>query len=210
MLSFVGVIDYVKEDSMKTRRALGFLTACLLLLQAGVADAASPKPLERFTCFAVNMTGMGKGGAAGMVQIAINRWSTEAERDALRGTLVTKGPDALLSALQKTKPPVGYMRLPNTRGWDLYFARDIRKPDGSRQIILASDRYITFGEAASSSRSMQYQFTVIDIRFDAEGKGTGELAGAAKVSLNKETNLIEIENYSARPVDLINVKVDKP
>jgi hypothetical protein len=123
---------------------------------------------------------------------------------------VEKGPDALLKALQKTKPRVGFMRLPNTRGWDLYFARDIRRPDGTRQVLLASDRYISFQEVRSSTRSLKYQFTVIDIRFDAEGKGTGELAGAAMVSVNKETNSIEIENYGARPVDLINVKSEKP
>ncbi|MGH9364301.1 MAG: hypothetical protein ACRD1B_03420, partial [Thermoanaerobaculia bacterium] len=58
-------------------------------------------------------------------------------------------------------------------------------------------------------RSLDYDFTIVDIRFDAEGKGTGQLAGAAKVSYNAKTNHIEIENYGARPIDLINVKVDK-
>lgn len=191
---------------MRTKRAMGVLAVCLLLLQAGGAAAASKKPLERFTCFAANMT----QGKAGVVQIQIDRWSTDAERDMLRTTLREKGPDALLKALQGIKPRVGFMRLPNTRGWDLYFARDIKREDGTRQVILASDRYIAFGEAMSSTRSMQYRFTIIDIRFDTEGKGTGELSAAAKVSINPKTNTLEIENYGAQPTDLINVKSEKP
>jgi hypothetical protein len=192
---------------MKTRSALG--AACLVLLQTGVADAADNKPIERFTCFAANLSNTGpKGG--GIIEISIERWSMDAEREALRGTLIDKGPDALLAALQKIKPRVGFMRRPTSLAWDLYYAREVKREDGTRQIILASDRPITFREVANSTRSKDYAFTIIDIRFDAEGKGTGELAPAAKVTFNKATNHIEIESYASRPIDLINVKSEKP
>lgn len=193
---------------MRVRSVPGVVAACLVLLQAGVADAADMKPVERFTCFAANMTGAGKPGTS-IIQITIERWSTDAEREALRGTLIDKGPDALLSALQKIKPRIGFMRMSDTLAWDLYYAREVKREDGTRQIILASDRRIGFREAVNHARTMDYQFTVIDIRFDAEGKGTGELAPAAKVTYNVKTNHIEIENYSARPLDLINVKSEK-
>jgi hypothetical protein len=194
---------------MKNRSAPGVLAACLVLLRSGLAEAADIKPVERFTCFAANMTGMGKPGTS-VVQITVERWSTDDERERLRTTLIEKGPDALLVALQKTKPRVGFMRMPNTLGWDLYYARDIKRDDGTRQVILASDRPIGFREVANQTRSKNYAFTIVDIRFDAEGKGTGELAPAAKVTFNAKTNHIEIENYSARPLDLINVKSEKP
>jgi hypothetical protein len=191
---------------MRHKGLVQILAAFLLTVGSGNAGAESAKPVERFTAFAVNMT----GGGSGVVQIAIERWSTEAERDMLKKTLVEKGPDALLGTLQKIRPRVGYMRLPNTLGWDLYFARDIRREDGTRQVILATDRPVSFAEARRSTRSLQYDFTLVDIRFDASGKGKGELAAAARVKVNEKTNAIEIENYGARPVDLINVKSEKP
>jgi hypothetical protein len=194
---------------MKTRSAQCVVVACLGLLWVSVADAAGQKEIERFTCFAANLSDTGRAGA-GLIEIGIERWSTDAEREALRGTLIDKGPDALLSALQKIKPRVGYMRRPSSLAWDLYYAREVKREDGTRQIILASDRPIAFREVVNSTRSEQYAFTIIDIRFDAEGKGTGQLAGAAKVSFNKTTNHIEIESYGSRPIDLINVKSSKP
>ncbi len=191
---------------MRIKTLVSILGAFLVTLGSSVSSADSAKTIEQFTAFAVSMG----AGASGVVQIAIERWSTDAERDMLKSTLGEKGPDALLGALQKIRPRAGYMRLPNTLGWDLYFARDIRREDGTRQVILATDRPISFAEARRSTRSLQYDFTLVDIRFDKSGKGKGELAAAAKLTINKKTNAIEIENYGARPVDLINVKSEKP
>ncbi len=195
---------------MKIRGITCVLAVCLLLLQAGVADAAKAKTIARFTCVAVNQSGSGRTGNSGFVNIVIERWSTDAEREMLRGTLIDKGSDALLSAVQKIRPRVGYIKLPNTVGWDLSYARDVQRDDGTRQVILATDRPIAFGEVTQNTRSLKYDFTIVDIRFDAEGKGKGELAGAALVTYNQKTNSVEIENYSSRPIDLINVKVEKP
>ena len=158
----------------------------------------------------MNQSGSGRTGNSGFVNIVIERWSTDAEREMLRGTLIDKGPDALLSAVQKIRPRAGYIKLPNTVGWDLAYARDVQREDGTRQIIIASDRPIAFGEVTQNTRSLKYYFTIVDIRFDAEGKGKGELAGAALVTYNQKTNCVEVENYSSRPIDLINVKVEKP
>jgi hypothetical protein len=191
---------------MRIKTLVIILAAFLVTLGAGVAAAEDAKPIERFKAFAVNMG----SGNSGLVQIAIERWSTDAERDMLKKTLAEKGADALLGTLQKIRPRTGYMRLPNTRGWDLYFARDVRREDGTRQVTLGTDRPISFAEARRSTRSMQYQFTLVDIRFDASGKGKGTLSTAAKLTINKKTNAIEIENFDARPVDLINVASEKP
>ena len=57
---------------------------------------------------------------------------------------------------------------------------------------------------------MQYQFTLIEIHLDKNGKGDGKLVPAAKVSWDKATKKIEIENYNALPVDLTKVTAVKP
>jgi hypothetical protein len=57
---------------------------------------------------------------------------------------------------------------------------------------------------------MQYQFTLIEIRLDKDGKGDGKLVNAAKVTWNADLKKIEVENYNALPVDLLSVTVKKP
>jgi len=188
------------------RRGLGVvLLSALAVAAPSSSQAQKVKPVERFTCFAAAM-GRGKSG---VVQIVIERWSTEEERELLKGTLMQKGPDALLAALQSVKPRVGYMRTPNTMGWDLYYARSTQNPDGTRRVFLATDRRIAFGEAMNQTRSMQYDFTLVEIHFDKDGKGEGKLSLAVKVEVDPKTQQIELENYDTRPVDLLDVRVDK-
>lgn len=191
---------------MRLRLALVVLGALILPLASAPAAAEKAKPIETFTCFAASLG----TGRAGVVEITIERWSTDEEREMLLTTLQEKGPDALLSALEKIRPPVGYMRTPNSLGYDLFYARNNPQPDGGRNVILATNRRVAFREAANSTRSMEYQFTLVEIHIDKNGKGEGKMVPAAKVSWDAKLKKIEIENYSAQPVDLINVKAKTP
>ena len=182
-------------------------TAALSLWAVGSAvevRAAAP-PLERLEATTVNMSNIGRPGAD-RVEIVIERWSSEHDRDALISTLKDKGSDAMLSALQKL-PRVGYIRRGGggTIGWDLHFARERKLEDGGRQIVVATDRPMSFWEAAHRPRSADYDFTLADIRFDGDGKGVGKLTVAAKISVNKE-GAIEIENFATEPVRLTDVR----
>jgi hypothetical protein len=167
-------------------------------------DAAAP--IETFTATAVNMSGVGRPGVS-TVDIVIERWSTDGERDRLVAVLKEKGPDALLEALRRM-PRVGYIRTPGRIGWDLHFARDIKREDG-RQVVAATDRPMSFWEASRRPRSADYDFTLFDIRFDADGKGTGKLAVAAKVDYNEKTQTVEIEDFGIEPVRLTEVRSKK-
>ena len=167
-------------------------------------EAQSRRPIERLLATSVNMSNVGRPNP-GRIEIVIERWSSERERDELIATLKDKGSDALLKHLQKL-PRVGYIRDANGRsvGWDLHFARERKLEDGSRQIVLATDRPISAWEAMNRPRSMDYDFTVADIRFDGDGKGVGKLTVAAKISVNKD-GAIEIENFANEPVRLTEV-----
>lgn len=57
---------------------------------------------------------------------------------------------------------------------------------------------------------MDYQFTLIELRLDATGKGEGKLVPAAKVTWDRDKKALEIENYNALPVELLSVKSEKP
>ena len=81
------------------------------------------------------------------------------------------------------------------------------QPEGGRRIVIATDRYIGFNEARNQPRTIDYPFTLFEIRVDKAGEGQGKMAVATKISFDKKKNAIELENYSSEPVRLNNVKV---
>jgi hypothetical protein len=181
------------------------LVALLSVASSSVTVEAQKRPIERLLATSVNMSNVGSTNA-GRIEIVIERWSSERERDELIATLKDKGSDALLDKLQKM-PRVGYIRDANgaSIGWDLHFARERKLDDGGRQIVLATDRPISAWEAFNRPRSSEYEFTLADIRFDGDGKGVGKLAVAAKITTHPTTGAIEIENFASEPVRLTEV-----
>jgi hypothetical protein len=127
--------------------------------------------------------------------------------DKLRAVLVEGGGEKLLDALQDVKPRAGYISTSTSLGWDLQFARQIPYGDGARRIILATDRPMSFFELRNQPRSRDYEFLLVEIRLNKNGVGEGKLAGAAKVSYDADTRVMEIENYGIEPVRLTKVEV---
>lgn len=167
----------------------------------------TPTPLT-LTGVAVNMNSTRPAAGASRVEIKIERWSLDQERQELVDALLDRGADQLLAALQET-PRVGYIRTPDSVAWDLRYARETVAPDGSRRIILGTDRRMTFWELSRHTRSSNYPFSVIEIRLDKNGKGDGRMSIATKVTADRERNWIELENFSAQPVLLKNVEVER-
>jgi hypothetical protein len=186
----------------------GLIAVCVVTAAAAVAShgtALAAKPIEHLTAFAVDMSNLASRTRAGTIDIVINRWSTDEERDRLLSTLREGGTDRLLRELQKIKDPAGYIRTPTSIGYPLRFARQIPTPEGGKRIIIATDRYVSFLEASTQPRSVDYPFMLVDIRMGADGKGMGKLLPLAKVTAN-EDHMVEIENYASEPVRLTEVR----
>lgn len=182
---------------------VGVVIACVIA-GAIFAGAQTNDTPERFTAFAVNMGTPGRPSAT-PVDVAINRWSTDAERDKLITVLMEQGQDKLLDTLQKM-PRVGYIRTPDSIGYDLHFARHTPLPDGGERVVIATDRYITFWEAANRPRSIEYPFTFIELHVGPNGQGEGKMSLATKVIADRDTKTIVLENYSTQPVLLESVR----
>jgi hypothetical protein len=176
----------------------------LLLAVALGFSRASAQTAERFTAAAINMN----NGAAGTIEIVVNRWSTDAERDRLMSVMLERGPDKLLDALQDL-PRVGYFRTPDSIGWDVHFARRTPGADGGERVTLVTDRRIGFWEASRQPRSVDYPFTVIELRLNRDGEGQGKMSVATKIIADKDNNIITLENYDLQPVQLTNVKRER-
>lgn len=141
---------------------------------------------------------------AGIVEIDVDRWSSDQERDSLLDVLRTKGENSLLSSLQETKR-VGFIRTPDRLGWDLHYASETPTDDGGKDIVIATDRPIRFWEAANLTRTTRYPFTIIQIHLGKDGKGEGRMSVATKLSMSKDGKTLELENYSTQPVILEQV-----
>ena len=191
-------------------RKLVALAVVAGFLLAGPAQAQDKKEEKakpyRFTAFAVNMN---SGPRAGMVDIVLERLTTDEERAGLIAAFVEGGQDALLKALQKVKPRVGYIRTPNSLGYDLQYAYRFANSDGTSRVIIGTDRPINFWEARNQPRTIDYPFTIIEMRLDKEGKGEGRMAAGTKISKSKDGKTIELENYGISPVALNEIKLQK-
>ena len=81
-------------------------------------------------------------------------------------------------------------------------------------VILAAQLFVPpvvgLADNGDYERVMQYQLTAIEIHLDKDGKGEGKMQPAAKISWDAKEKKIELENYNALPIDLVNVKSKTP
>jgi hypothetical protein len=194
--------------------------AAMVLSTVTSASPQADKPTLqvplRLSAFAVSM-GTAAPGANAVMDIRIKRWSTQTERENLITTAVEKGQDALLRALQKM-PDHGRISIPgwtgpdphNARlGWTLHYAFVTPGDDGGYRIGIATDRYIGMWEARNQPRTIDYPFSLIEIRLNKDGKGVGKMAVATKIDFDKKKKQLVLENYSSEPVRLNEVKLEK-
>lgn len=173
-------------------------------------------PLE-LTAFAVNMSTVQRPASTAVLRIRLTRWSTPQERERLIMTAVEKGTDALLRELQRM-PDHGRIAIPawtgpdphNARlGWELHYAFATPGEDGGLRIGIATDRYIGVWEARNSPRTIDYPFTLIEMRLDQNGRGVGKMAVATKIEFDRNKKQMVLENYASEPVRLNEIKIQK-
>jgi hypothetical protein len=189
-----------KSMHAHTARLLLVAVMAVIGLSSWTTAQTSGQP-EEFTAVAIVNNNLGSG--AGTVLIDVDRWSSEKERMTLANTLLQKGADKLLDALQDMRP-VGRIRTPDSLGYDLRYAHQQRGEDGGRRIVIATDRPIGFWEATRGTRTLDYPFTVIQMNIGRDGKGTGTMSYATKITA--KDNTIELENFATSPVMLTEIQ----
>ena len=186
-------------------RAILAVAATALLMANSAAPSAQSNMAapEKYTAFAVNISNTTPRAKASPVDITINRWSTDAERDRLMSAFRENGQDGLLKELQKL-PAVGGINTPGSLRYDIHFARQKEGPEKGKDIFLMTDRYISGFEAINRPRSIDYPFTLIQLQLDKDGKGVGKASIATKITQTDE-NTIELEDFANQPVMLNDV-----
>src|SRR2546422_11605687 len=130
----------MKLASLRLIVAPLFATAvCLAVSSQTDAARYERRFAEQLVATAVSAPDAG-AVAGGRIDIAIERWSTDAERESLRRTLSDKNPAALLAALGKAFRRAGGVQMPGAqgvgararcrRGRNLKLAPGIKTPTG--------------------------------------------------------------------------------
>ena len=185
--------------NMKRSWINGAAGTLAVLLSGSAAFAGNPA--ETFTGFGVHLVNHARKS---IIMIGVDRWSTDAEQARFLDILRNGGQAALIDALQHA-PAVGYIRTANSLGYELRYARSVEMPDGSRRVVVATDRPVRFREAATPTRSRYYNFAIAQMRFPAGQKGSGKFAPATSISIDPSAQTLVIENYGIEPVRMSSI-----
>jgi len=193
------------------------LAAAVVVLPAG-AQSITPSATDKLTIhgWAVNMSNTATG-ANQTIRINIDGWSNPSQREHLISTFLEKKQEGLVRELEK-QPEIGRFNFPgymgpdpnNTMrlGTDIRYAMNFPGDDGGRRIVIITPRIIGFRETVNQPRTVDYPFTMFEMRFDKAGKGEGRMAYATQIQFDKKKNTIELENYSSEPVRLNNLTME--
>lgn len=173
------------------------LTAAPLLAQADKAP-------ERFQGNMVSMDNAGRRSTA-FVALQVDHWGTEAEALDYLKILKEKGQNGLLETFFDAKG-VGYIKVGDRLGYHIVFAREIPTPDG-RIIRAFTDRPIMFFEARNNTRSRDYPFGILEIKFVGDKKGEGTLTAAMQMGFDDKGQLA-MERWDTQPYKILNVKAE--
>jgi hypothetical protein len=208
-----------QEKSHSSRLRFTAISILVGLTSLGVRATAQEEKAEKleehYNAFGVAMG----AGMAGVLNITINRYSTEEERKLLVESLAKDGQEKTVDLLRKQKE-VGFARTQSgagMKGWPsvrLHYAHQAQQ-DGKRVVVLVTDRNMTMAERASGGRSVDYDVSALVMELEPVSgddklieKGQGTLYQAAKLSFDQD-NKLKVEYLGTQPIRLTDIRREK-
>jgi hypothetical protein len=180
-----------------TIRQSGF-TLVLTLLAAGFALGA-----ETYAATAELRTADGTLHTA-PVTVSLERILTPAERETLITAFRAGGAAALRKAMA-AQPSLGYVEGDSKTRVPIKFAFPRSTGDGKILTIVCSEPLVHIGGATPDAKPKAgFDFAFLLLVLDAGGKGTGEIAPAAKLKVREDDALVT-EDYGTQTVWLKDV-----
>lgn len=177
---------------------------CLFLLACTSAIAQAP---ERMTIQATVMGTSTQMGQVYNVNIHIEGLSSLEDRQALIQAFQRSGQDGLVGVLEDMKPKGRVRFASGGVGNDVKYIMELPAKSG-RRFRLVTDRNIAFGELYNGTRSRDYSVGAIELVLTPDGKGSGTVLPACKLTVNKKKQQIEVETYQ-NPWNLTNFIISK-
>jgi hypothetical protein len=181
----------------------GFFVCLVLLMGVGTIVRAQGTMTIQATAMGTS-TQMGK---IANVNIYIESFSTVEDRNALIAAFKKSGQDGMVTVLEDMKPKGRIRFASGGVGNDIKYIMELPSDKG-RKLRLVTDRTLAFAELYQGTRSRQYSVGAIDLVLRPDGKGTGTVLPACKLTVNKKKQQVEIETYQ-NPWKLSNFIVSK-
>jgi hypothetical protein len=179
--------------------------ACLLLVLAGMG--AIVKGQGTMTIQATAMGTSTQMGKIVNVNIYIEKFSTVEDRNSLIAAFKKSGQDGMVKVLEEMKPKGRIRFASGGVGNDVKYIMELPSEKG-RRLRLVTDRTLAFAELYQGTRSRDYTVGAIELELTPDGKGTGTVLPACKLTVNKKKEQVEIETYQ-NPWKLSNFIVSK-
>jgi hypothetical protein len=160
---------------------------------------------ERMTIQATVMGTSTQLGRIYNINIHIEQFSTPDDRKALIGAFARSGQNGLVDVLERMEPKGRVRFASGGVGNDVKYIMELPS-DGGRRFRLVTDRNIAFAELYHGTRSRDYSVGAIELVLTPDGKGSGTVLPACKLTVDKKTQQIEIETYQ-NPWKLTNLMV---
>jgi len=182
------------------------LLACGLILSASAQAQGNNEEgyaKEVYTGTIFNVSG---GGISTGFTLTLTSRTTDEEAQRYLSILASEGQEGLMKAIRKNN--LGFIAATGQTRRDLLIIRDAQV-NGQRRIIAAFERWQRMFELRSGTRSLDYAFSIIEIYFDAKGRGTGTFIGLAQLKLERDKKTeqlrLEMENFGSFPAKVIGV-----
>lgn len=183
------------------------ITVSLFLLLAVLGTIVHAQDQEPMIIQATAMGTSTQMGKMVNVNIHIDRFSTQDDRKALIDAFKRSGQNGLVDVLQDMKPKGRVRFASGGVGNDVKYIMELPSESG-RRFRLVTDRNLAFGELYSGTRSRDYSVGAIELVLTPDGKGSGTVLPACKLTVDKKTQQIDIETFQ-NPWNLTNLIISK-
>lgn len=145
-------------------------------------------------------TGLGED----RLQVTIDRWSTDSERDQIAAVL-TGNDTATIKYTLRNAEGVGHLRWPGGLDYTLRYARRTSRANGGADVVLVADSRVWIWWDSKMDIALDEPFTVFHIRLDRNGVGEGRIAPGSSVRSDKSAG-VAIDNLETRPALIADVR----
>jgi hypothetical protein len=194
---------------LKTTTAIAIWMAAVLALgTVAIAQNQNPGVSERFTFKLANATNLPPTSTSNesRLEILVDQWSNDADRDRLLSVLKDEGSENLTKAFWNG-PAAGHLYWPGNLEYTIRFAHRMPASDGGEDIVLATDYPISLWWDSSMPAPKTFDHgTVIQLHLNKDGRGEGKLALNSRLTASKDGKSFVIEDYGKQPVVMADVQ----
>jgi hypothetical protein len=177
---------------------------CFLAVLVGIGPTVQAQ--KGMTIQATAMGTSTQMGKLYSVNIYIQQYSTPEERQLLIKAFKTKGQDGLIDVLEDLKPKGRVRFASGGVGNDVKYIMELPAEKGARRLRLVTDRNLAFGELYHGTRSREHSVGAIELLLTPDGKGSGTVLPACRLTVDKKKQQVEIETYQ-NPWKLTNFMI---